>query len=107
MVFNIQGNNIIEKIRVEITPGQKLYLDWIGLKIDIPAGAISGNEPLIMHVDIRDDLGYKLPPDNGTIVSDVYKISLQPPAKFQQKATITMQHCAAPADLTLSFVKKF
>ena len=108
LAFPINGANIVAHTRVEITPGKPLTYHWVGhgFKVHIPAGAISSESgPVTLSVQASLSGDYQLP-DDRVLVSGVYWLALQPPVKFNEKVTITIQHCGTNAKAApLSFVK--
>ena len=98
----IRGADIVAQTTVEITPDQPLEFHWEGhgFRVYIPAGAVSRRVTLCIQASLSGD--YQLP-DDGVLVSGVYWLSLHPHMKFQEKATITLQHCAND-DSSVSFV---
>ena len=102
---DIRGADIIAKTNIKITPDKPLDYHWVdhGLKVHIPAAAISG-PPVTLYIQASFSGDYKLPGD-GDFVSGVYWFCLNSPVKrFQKKVTVTIQHCASHDDPTISFI---
>ena len=102
----IRGADIVARKTVEITPDQPLDFHWEGrgFKVHIPAGAIRrerGGVTLCIQASLSGD--YQLP-DDGVLVSGVYWLSLHPHVEFDNKVTISLQHCASDDDSSISFV---
>lgn len=106
LVFpNIKGADIIAKKEIKISPDKPLEYHWVdhGLKVHIPAAAISG-ESVTLHIQASFTGDYKLPGD-GDFVSGIYWFSLNPPIKrFDKQVTVTIQHCGTHDDSSISFV---
>ena len=99
----IRGADIVAQTTVEITPDLPLDFHWEGhgFRVYIPADAVCRRVTLCIQASLSGD--YQLP-DDGVLVSGVYWLSLHPHIKrFQNKATITLQHCAND-DSSVSFV---
>ena len=104
----INGANIIAQTKVEITPGKPLTYLWVGhgFKVHVPTDAISSESgPVTLSIQASLSGDYQLP-DDRVLVSAVYWLALHPPVKFNDKVTITIQHCASVnnGDSAFSFV---
>ena len=81
---------------IEVFPEESLSYKWKnhGIKVYIPAGAISGSQPRTMYIQASLKGEYHFPHD-GVLVSVVYCLSVYPLMKrFYRNVTITLQHCA-------------
>ena len=88
------------QVKIETHPEESLTYDWKGngLKINLPAGAISSSGPVTMHIQasLQRECQFR---DDGVVVSGIYHLSLYPPVeKFHKKVTLTLQHCACVDD---------
>ena len=85
---------------IEVHPEESLSYEWKdhGIKVYIPAGAISGSQPRTMYIQASLKGEYHFPYDS-VLVSGVYCLSVYPPVEtFNKKVTITLQHCASVDD---------
>lgn len=85
---------------IEVHPEESLSYEWKdhGIKVYIPAGAISGSQPRTMYIQASLKGEYHFP-DDSVLVSGVYCLSVYPPVEiFDKKVTITLQHCASVDD---------
>ena len=106
----IKQAEIIAQEVIEVHPEESLSYEWkrYGIKVHIPAGAISDSQPRTMYIQASLKGEYHFPHD-GVLVSGVYCLSVYPPVEiFDKKVTIALQHCASvddddDNDTTLSF----
>ena len=60
--------------------------------------------PVVIHIRAGLSGEYKLP-DDRVLVSEVFRLSLDPPVEtFHKKVTLALQHCALDDDSTLTFI---
>ena len=86
--------------KIEVHPEEPLAYDWKGhgFKINIPAAALSTSGPVTLYVQASINGDYQFP-DDGVLLSGVYRLSLHPPVeKLNKKVTLTLQHCACIDD---------
>ena len=94
----IQQAQVISQKKIEINPEESHEWEGHGIKVDIPAGAISGSQPRTMYIQASLKGKYHFPYDS-VLVSGVYCLSAYPPVEqFDKKVTITLQHCASVDD---------
>ncbi|CAI8027608.1 hypothetical protein GBAR_LOCUS15757 [Geodia barretti] len=106
---DIRGVHITEQTKIEISPDQPQDYHWEGhgFNVQIPAGAFATTRPVtrvVIHIRAGLSGEYKLP-DDRVLVSEVFRLSLDPPVEtFHKKVTLALQHCALDDDSTLTFI---